>query len=245
MRERAYADIRQLEEAHWWYQGTRAVYRSLLRRYVPHAVGPVLDVGCGSGGNLALLSDWGQVIGLDPWHPALRACPGGKAYLSQGDARALPFADGTFGLVAMLGVLEHVTDDTTVLREARRVCRPGGAILLLTSAFMFLWSQHDEANRHVTRYTAGELRARATGAGLRVRTLSYQNAFLFPLVAAVRLLQRLRPPRGRSEEPRIDMFPMPEPANSALAGLLAFEGRLMARGIRFPAGVSLVAVLER
>ena len=80
-------------------------------------------------------------------------------------------------------------------------------------------------------------------AGLQVRYLSYQNAFLFPLVASVRLLQRLLPASG---EPRIDMFPVPEPVNSALTGLLALEGRLMARpGIRFPAGVSLVAVLAR
>jgi SAM-dependent methyltransferase len=243
MREGAYADIRQLERDHWWYRGTRAVYRSLLRRYAPRAAGPVLDVGCGSGGNLALLSDWGPVTGLDPWHPALRACPAGQARLSQGDARALPFADGTFGLVAVLGVLEHVADDVGVLREARRVCHPGGVVLLLTSAFMFLWSQHDEANRHLIRYTAGELRARAASAGLQVRYLSYQNAFLFPLVVPVRLLQRLLPASG---EPRIDMFPVPEPLNSALAGLLALEGRLMARvGMRFPAGVSLVAVLER
>jgi SAM-dependent methyltransferase len=243
MKERAYADIRQLERDHWWYRGTRAVYRSLLRRYVPGPGGPVLDVGCGSGGNLSLLSDWGPVTGLDPWYPALRACPAGQAHVVQGDARALPFADGTYGLVAMLGVLEHVADDVTVLREARRVCRPGGSILLLTSAFMFLWSQHDEANRHVHRYTAVELRARAASARLRVRYLGYQNAFLFLLVVSVRLLQRLLPPGG---EPRIDMFPMPEPVNSALAGLLALEGRLMARQrVRFPVGVSLVAVLER
>jgi SAM-dependent methyltransferase len=203
-------------------------------------------VGCGSGGNLALLSEWGAVTGLDPWHPALRTCPDGIARLSQGDALSLPFASATFGLVALLGVLEHVADDATVLREARRVCRPGGAILLLTSAFMFLWSHHDEANRHVYRYTAGELRARARASGLQVRYLGYQNALLFPLVAPVRLLQRLCQHCRANGEPRIDMFPMPEPLNSALAALLALEGRLMAQpGIRFPAGVSLVAVLGR
>jgi ubiquinone/menaquinone biosynthesis C-methylase UbiE len=158
----------------------------------------------------------------------------------------LPFADGTFGLVAMLGVLEHVTDDLAVLREARRILCPGGTILVLTSAFLFLWSQHDEANRHVYRYTASELHERATGAGLRVRYLGYQNAFLFPLVVLVRLWQRLYRWSRTKGEPRIDMFPMPEPANSALAGLLAFEGRLMAgHGVRLPIGVSLVAVLER
>jgi SAM-dependent methyltransferase len=201
----------------------------------------VLDLGCGTGGNLGLLSRWGTVFGLDSWLPALRACPVQARGLVQGKATALPFADGSFGLVAMLGVVEHVKDDIAMLRQARRVCRPGGTILVLTSAFMLLWSEHDEANRHVRRYTANELREKAHRAGLKVRYISYQNSFLFPLVVLVRLAQRLRPP---SAVPRIDMFPVPEPINTVLSGLLAFEGWLM-RWTRLPAGVSLVAVLER
>jgi SAM-dependent methyltransferase len=177
---------------------------------------------------------------LDGWHPALRVCPADAGALVQGQAQRLPFDDGAFALVAMLGVLEHIADDVNALREARRVCRPDGLILLLTSALMFLWGQHDEANRHVRRYTASELRTKAIGAGFRVRYLSYQNTLLFPLVAVIRLWQRLCPP---GDEPRIDMFPMPEPINTALAGLLALEGWLMA-WTRLPVGVSLVAILE-
>ena len=241
MEEHAYADLHQLEQNHWWYRGTRSIYRALLRRYAPHPRGSVLDLGCGTGGNLELLSDWGAVAGLEPWRPALMLCPPDTAALAQGTAETLPFCDGAFGLVAMLGVIEHVIDDVGMLREARRVCCPGGTILLLTSAFMFLWSQHDEANRHVRRYTACELREKAKELGLRVRYVSYLNFFLFPLAALIRLLQRLAPQRGES---RMDMFPMPEPFSTMLAGLLALEGWLM-RWVRLPFGVSLVAVLER
>jgi len=241
MEERAYLDLHQLEQGHWWYRGTRSIYRTLMRRYVPHPCGRVLDVGCGTGGNLSLLSDWGVVFGLEPWRPALMLCPPEARMLVQGTAEALPFRDGTFGLVAMLGVLEHVSDDLGMLRETRRVCRPTGTILLLTSAFMFLWSQHDEANRHVHRYTARQLREKVESAGLRVRRLSYLNFFLFPLAALVRLLQRLNPGRGA---PRMDMFPVPEPFSTALAGLLALEGWLM-QWLELPLGVSLVTVVER
>ena len=241
MEEQAYLDLHRLEQAHWWYRGTRAVYRMLLRRHVPPGRGPVLDLGCGTGGNVELLSRWGTVIGVDPWHPALQACPATAGTFVQGDAEALPFCDGAFDIVAMLGVLEHVTGDAAMLREVRRVCRPGGRILVLTSAFMFLWSRHDEANGHVRRYTARELRQKVRRAGLRVRYLSYQNVALFPLSAGVRLLQRAFLPSG---EARVDMFPMPEPINTLLAKLLTLEGLLM-RWIAFPFGVSLVAVLER
>ena len=241
MEEHAYGELHQLEQNHWWYQGTRSIYRTLLRRYVSDPCGSVLDLGCGTGGNLRLLSDWGAVIGLEPWRPALMLCPSDVAVLTQGAAETLPFPNDTFGLVTMLGVIEHVTGDVEMLREARRVCRPGGSILLLTSAFMFLWSQHDEVNRHVYRYTARELREKANGVGLRVRYISYLNFFLFPLAAMIRLFQRLMPPSG---DPHMDMFSMPEPFNSALARLLALEGWLM-QWAQLPFGVSLVAVLER
>ncbi len=240
MEEHAYVELHRLEQDHWWYRGTRAVYRTLLRWAAPQPGAPVLDVGCGSGGNLALLADWGPVVGLEPWRPALALAPPGRAALVQGAAEALPFADNTFGLVALLGVIEHVPDDTGLLREARRVCRPGGVALLLTSAFMFLWSRHDEANRHVRRYTARALRAKVEAAGFRIRRMSYQNCFLFPLALLTRTVQRLLPPRG---EAHLDMFPVPEPLNSLLAGLLALEGQLM-RWAPLPVGVSLVAILE-
>mgnify|MGYP000269628753 CR=1 FL=1 len=241
MEEQAYADLHHLEQDHWWYRGTRFIYRTLLRRYVSGACRPALDLGCGTGGNLALLCPWGPVTGLEPWRPALTLCPRDAASLVQGTAETLPFQDASFGLVAALGVIEHVADDVGMLCEARRICRSGGSILLLTSAFMFLWSRHDEANRHVRRYTARELREKAERAGLRVRYISYLNFFLFPVAALIRTLQRLRPPQG---DPHLDMFPVPEPFGTGLTGLLALEGWLM-QWISLPLGVSMVAVLER
>jgi SAM-dependent methyltransferase len=242
MEEHAYVELHQLEQNHWWYRGVRSIYRILLRRYVSDSKGRVLDVGCGTGGNLSLLTERGAVTGLDPWRPALLFCSADKlSGLVQGEAEALPFKDGAFDLVTMLGVIEHVTDDMTMLREASRVCRSGGKMLLLTSAFMFLWSHHDEANHHVRRYTSRELWRKVTRLGLRVCRISYLNCFLFPVAAVVRLVQRVLPAH---EESHLDMFPLPEPFNTGLAWLLAFEGWLM-QWVALPFGVSIVAVLER
>lgn len=253
MEAHAYRELHQLEQHHWWYRGTRAIYRTLLEHDLPRPCGPVLDVGCGTGGNLDLLSAWGSVVALEPWAPALQSCSPDKALRVQGRAEALPFDDETFGLVAILDVLEHVVDDVGVLCEAGRVCHPSGAILLFTSAFMFLWSQHDEVNRHIRRYTARELQTKAQRAGLTVRRLSYANCLLFPLAAPIRLLQRLCGQlhsqrrgewRNQRNESHVDMFPVPEPLNSMLADLLALEGHCIRRA-RLPFGVSLVAVLGR
>jgi SAM-dependent methyltransferase len=96
----------------------------------------VLDVGCAFGYGTAALKGRGDappwVVGIErdadhihhagaayPWLPLLR-----------GDALSLPFADGTVDAVVMLDIVEHLADPAAVLAEARRVLRPGGALVV-------------------------------------------------------------------------------------------------------------------
>ncbi len=81
---------------------------------------PILEVGGGSG-NLAEQAL--DVVSIDlmasPWIDV--AC----------DAHQLPFADGSFGGIAMLDVLHHLASPTTFFDEAFRVLRPGGRMALI------------------------------------------------------------------------------------------------------------------
>jgi SAM-dependent methyltransferase len=96
------------------------------------AAGPWLDLGCGTGNLLAAVAPHGiRAVGLDValrWLVVARRRPGfesGDALLC-GDAAHLPFDDGAFATVTALGVLEHCDDLPGLLREVRRVLRPGG-----------------------------------------------------------------------------------------------------------------------
>jgi 2-polyprenyl-3-methyl-5-hydroxy-6-metoxy-1,4-benzoquinol methylase len=97
----------------------------------------LLEVGCGVGAVLAVLGQEFPGITLhgvdiEPTQLAFarghleRA--GVEATLVEADARALPFADQSFDHVWMMWFLEHVADPPEILREARRVLVPGGAI---------------------------------------------------------------------------------------------------------------------
>jgi SAM-dependent methyltransferase len=242
MHNLAYQDLHALEANHWWYRGMRAIYSRLLSRYASPECGVVLDLGCGSGGNLPVLSPYGAVIGVDLAPAALELWHEQPAGLVLASATALPFAARTCRLVTMLGLVEHLDDDVRALDEAGRVCVSGGIVLLNTSAYMLLWSEHDEANRHVRRYRAQELANRGREAGLRVVRLSYANTFLFPVALTVRLAQRFLRRRSTRRVPRVDMFPVPEPLNRWLVQLLRLEAWLM-DWIDMPFGVSILAVL--
>jgi len=97
----------------------------------------VLDLACGGGRHLIELSRRGyRAVGLDLSIPMLRTAllTAPKADLVRGDMRAIPFASRTFDLVTSFftsfGYFSEEYDDVRVLREVRRVLKPGGGYLL-------------------------------------------------------------------------------------------------------------------
>jgi len=93
---------------------------------------------------------------------ALGAAGGRSVRVAEGP---LPFRDGSFGGVFALEVLEHVEEDVELLREIRRVLRPGGVLVVSVPVHMSRWSAIDEACGHVRRYEDGELIEKLTVAG--------------------------------------------------------------------------------
>jgi SAM-dependent methyltransferase len=234
----AYEALAGLENGHWWFVGERHVYRSLIELGAgkPQGVLRMLEVGCGSGGNLSLLGEYGPTTGLELSAQALALVPQRPTLgLVQASAEALPFARDSFDGVHLLGVIEHLPDDQAALHEANRVCRAGGMVALLTSALPILWSHHDEANLHQRRYLRSQLKAKLLRARLAPIRLTYQNFFVFPPTLLVRLWQR-----RKQGPPRYDMGTPPSWINSLLILLVRLEAWLI-RFISLPIGVDLVA----
>ena len=97
----------------------------------------VLDLGCGDGYYLFLLSNLGinvNLIGLDNYKPALASAKKNlkskKIRLIFSNASRLPFKTNYFDKVVASEVLEHVSNDLKVVSEVRRVLKPGGIFVL-------------------------------------------------------------------------------------------------------------------
>jgi SAM-dependent methyltransferase len=244
MHKEFYAEYYEIEDKHWWFVGRRRVLLAVLDRYLkPGKSNRILDVGCGTGTMLGYLSRYGHAQGIDADEQAVRFClERGVRDVQQVTASILPFEDGTFDLVTILDVLEHIDDDAGTLRELHRVLRPGGLLLVSVPAYRFLWGPQDEISNHKRRYVAGTLRGRLVEAGFRVRSLSYFNTILFPVVAAIRLLRPYRPgsPGLKSD------FTMtrPGPANTLLGYLFALEAPIVWRW-NLPFGVSILALAQK
>ena len=114
-----------------------AAYHAVLDRM---GVGPGarhLDAGCGAGMAAALSAARGATVaGVDAAAPLLAIArertPDGD--FRHGDLEALPFADDAFDLVTGFNAFQFAGDAAAALREAGRVARPGGAVVIMTWA---------------------------------------------------------------------------------------------------------------
>ncbi len=235
MESQAYDNVWAIEQDMWWYRGRRAVCFELLRRHAPR--GRVLDVGCGTGYNLSLLEEFGEVHGVDPFPEALEYCrQRGARNVQEAGAEKLPFPDGHFGLLTAFDVIEHIEDDVAALREWNRVMAPGARLLIYTPALQWLYGEHDRIVQHYRRYDRSQLTERIRQAGFTVMHASYVNMFVLPLVIGVRAAVKLLPKR-----PHVEMSMPSRPANWALTQLSYAEVPLVL-GPGLPIGLSLVAL---
>ena len=144
-------EMGRVEGAHWWFRARREIIVAVLRAQRLPAEIRVLDVGCGTGANLAALRDTlhdADIVGLDPSERAREVCARRGLPTIAGAATELPFADATFDLVTAFDVLEHVADDAGAVAELQRVLRPGGSAIVTVPALPWMWGPHDARAHH-------------------------------------------------------------------------------------------------
>lgn len=233
-----YDRMAELDETHWWYRARREILAALIARDIPLPAGArLLEIGCGTGHNLQMLARFGEVDGieLDPQARALASLRIGKPVGGASLPHLHGVPDGSYDLVAVLDVIEHVEEDLESLETMARKLRADGKILITVPAHPWMWSAHDEVNHHKRRYTARSLRKLIVSAGLKVELLSPFNSLLFPLAAAARIAGRIAGKRDSDDT-------MPPPAlNKLFETVFGWERYALGR-VPFPPGVSLVAI---
>ena len=192
-----------MERTHWWFRGRREVLAVLLRGITAVEDKSILEIGCGSGGNLVYLFErFRYRVGLDADDDALRFARRkleGNADIVRGDANRLGISDGSFDCVALLDVLYHarVTDVDAVLRDVHRLLKPGGYILITDGAYDFLSGRHSASVNSARRFTRKDLCASLDAAGLGIVKASYWGLLLFlPLFLKRVLFERAFPARS-------------------------------------------------
>ncbi|KXK01481.1 MAG: type 11 methyltransferase [Acidobacteria bacterium OLB17] len=244
MQQHTYAIMDGVEDTHWWFVGRRAILESFLRpiaAQLGELQSPlrILDVGCGTGANIRMLSQFGAAEGVDVSDDALEFCRKKGLDVTKGTAEDLPFADESFGLTTALDVIEHLDDDVAGLKEMFRVTKKGGYSLIFVPAFMWLWGVQDDISHHRIRYTKKQIVERLEAAGYTVERAVYANFTFFAPILAGRLLMRVTGIKPASEN-NINISAL----NGLFGKIFSSEASILNR-ISFPFGVSIVIVAKK
>lgn len=237
--------MRSVEDHYWWYQA--------LRTHVADSLDPpagafnLLDAGCGTGGMLDVLRKIipnARLTGIELSARALELASAREtgAELVQGSVSELPFPEETFDRVLSIDVLTHAAvDETRALREAHRVLRPAGKLIINVAAFEFLKGAHDVAVDVDRRYTRGQLTNLLKAANFSIERATYWNALFTPPIALLRWLSRSR---SRNETAQSDFRSLPPFVNATLRRIALLELSL-SRHLSLPFGTSLFAVARK
>lgn len=244
MQQHTYAIMDRVEDSHWWFVGRRAILESFLRDIVSklkRSADPIriLDVGCGTGANLEMLSQFGAAEGVDVSDDALEFCRRKGLSVQKGLAETLPYEDETFDVTTALDVVEHLDDDIAGLKEMYRVTKTGGYSLIFVPAFMWLWGVQDDISNHRIRYTKQQIVERLEQAGYKVERATYANFTFFAPILGGRTLMKLTGIKPESEN------------NITISALNGFFGKIFSaeryilKNFDFPFGVSIVITAKK
>jgi len=227
-----------IENTHWWSVARRKIIENVLQRLKLDDSIDILELGCGIGGNLELLSHFGNVFATDSDDFALNLAL--RRHVGNVEKGCLPnhipFGSKKFDLILMLDVLEHIEDDISSLKIIKNRLKIKGKILLTVPAYPFLWSRIDLDSGHQRRYLKNQLSKLIQKAGLRVEYITYFNTLLFPVIGMIRLLNKIR---GRHDN--LDLKMPSSFANTLLMEIFSFEKKIIPK-LSMPFGVSILAI---
>lgn len=233
-----YEQMAELDQRHWWYRARRLVLAELIRRKVaPPAGARLLEIGCGTGHNLAMLSQFGPVDGLelDDQARAIAEQRLGRSVMSSPLPGLSAVPERHYDLIGAFDVIEHIEDDAAALESIAKRLKSGGKFVMTVPAHQWMWSAHDVVNHHQRRYSKAALKRLIDGSPLRLESIGYFNSLLFPVAVAERMASKVR---GKDDA---NLLLPPEPLNSALEQAFAAERHLIGRIPLLP-GLSLFAV---
>jgi ubiquinone/menaquinone biosynthesis C-methylase UbiE len=208
---------RALHEGHvmqrFWHRGKLAMIDQLVCPFIKEN-SRLLEIGCGAGNLLVQASAQGGFpVALDLSMQALTFVRSRLQLLEtvkdlaclQSIGEQLPFADGSFDLILLSEVVEHLESPQLSILEASRVLRPGGRLLVTTPNYRSFWPIMEwmvdrskmappmGGEQHISRFYPSTLYSLMTGSGLDVEysgTIYGLSPFL-SLFSLQRAMQRL------------------------------------------------------
>jgi SAM-dependent methyltransferase len=190
----AFDEMISTQDSHWWFKGKRKITEKIIKSLKLPNDARILEIGCGTGGNIQMLSRYGHVWALEKDKYALDYArkENGNAVIDIGwlpDGLA-SVSGCKFDLICMFDVLEHIKEDEESLRKIKGFFDVNSKVLITVPAYQWLFSRHDQNLGHFRRYSRENLSEKLTRNGYRILYSGYMNMTALPLMIIARLFDR-------------------------------------------------------
>lgn len=222
----------------FYFKGKKELISIILNKLKLKKKNKILTIGCGTGEELEVLKEFGDIYVIDINKEVLKLIPS-KLYKKKFvmDATSLKFKDNTFDLIVALDTLEHIKDDKKVIKEIERVLKPKGHIIITVPGFKLLYGPHDIALGHIRRYKLSEVKELFNN--FKIVELGFWNSLMFLPIFFYRILAKTRKRNGK------DKLNINKPINFILLNIIRLENKLIEKGIIPKFGLTIFGVFKK
>ncbi len=239
MEDIVYKDMISQEKDHWWFKARREILDDYLHKLQLPQNANILEIGCGTGGNIPILKKYGNVKAIEMDEFAIGYAKHTGAEIRQGYLpENFPY-DEKFDLICMFDVLEHIEKDEETLKVINNFLKPSGILFITVPAYQWLYGSHDKLLQHKRRYSKSDLVQKLNSHKFKITKISFFNTLLFPLVLVARVLDII----GNSDTSTGYGTPN-KLLNSLFYNIFKSEKKPL-QYINFPFGTSLIVISRR
>lgn len=245
MKKDEFDKINLLETTHWWYVGTREICFSILSKFLPknktNSNFKILDIGCGTGGNLFELGKLGSTFGIDVNEYAVKLCNGNGYKCEVGDLLELNIEKNSYNLITFFDVLNEVDLSLIpkVLNNIKEGLMENGIIMIREPAMKIAGGRHDLDVNIKFRLEKSQAENLIKNAGFETLRITYINSLLFLPILIKRKVDLLL-----NKSPMSDVYEHGKDVNTILLTILRFE-KFLLNYTDLPFGISIVIVARK
>ncbi|MHA2940285.1 class I SAM-dependent methyltransferase [Vibrio sp. RC27] len=241
MEKQAYTEMDEVESNHWWFKARRDILSRTISHYSYKKLDNILEIGCGTGGNIAMLQSLGKTdaIEMDSYAIELLEKKHKIDIINGAVPKAIDHCTKKYDLVCLFDVLEHIEDDIETLNKIREVLTPDGMIVFTVPAYQFLFGPHDKFLHHKKRYRRSELYSIISNLNhhYSIVKLSYFNFILLPLAIVERILTKFLN-LNKKEVKTPNKF-----INNIFYNIFSFEKKII-NNFNIPFGLSIICIVK-
>lgn len=243
MEKQEYANMYRQENDFFWYKTLHQLILSILRKEKNNDLN-IFDAGCGTGRLMELLSEFGNVAGIDYSSEAVSfSKQRGIQNVEQENLNHWKGTKNQYDVITSIDVLYHsaIKNEKEILANFYESLRPNGLLILNLAAFDILKREHDKVVHTKRRYRKKPLVKTLESIGFEIEKATYRMPHLFLIILLQKTLQKISKPK----ESQSDVQEVSKSLNSVFSFLGKIENDFLLNIGNIPFGSSVFIVAKK